>query len=805
MIILPQCSGLTPASRLRRLADDAEMLRRWSLDYGTAASALVIFGVVFGVIVAMAAAAPAIWPEQFKPPLPDAAAQTPNTPRYQNIIPIWEVSQSLWDEYKPVVNVADNGHGEMVITIDGDTTDQGIDDTVYPWGVAYIAQCGGIDGLFITGLPIWSWQLVEPITNVGIGRLAHNIPIAERNIGGAWQSLPHHSDLASNYYADLVYRLYEDSENRLLANARIDHVVLIGETRSGQPDIWAENPMTLVRFYATTVGPASVRVEFQSNTPLAQTTHNYEGPSRPSGNSVVMKTWLFRPSDATFGYLSHTPQVGVSFDNVGATQNYIGRHDVTMLTATYPAAIQQNFRTMQLIASGHVFGAETLTLNAERGDMFISISRDNSTVSTSGWTVVATAPMHSQDESRRAIADYAVAYTPSDSRWRYTLEQAIATQAGAATLISHDTATDYTLWWHLRPLYDLKTAGDYGHQEIIIPKYLLSNDAHLTCSVWAYTGGIVPDGSSNYVARPWSASSGATGATTWALGSVSANLTRECAPRDNLAMPATRWRALTTINFFDLTPDDYCSTPEDQLNRPTTPPITPGPSLAAFNRSIPFYRAPDGLTPQPLHGYVNFQYVPEQKPGRMRLALVADGPTEGVVYSVENPSGSFCRARALGVTEGPRPFLWTVDPPWTLATLPQDRPLQLQCKGITVRSADASEVYGPYSFNITIPAYRPQFYNIVDDLNADVFGWGTGEDADGFQEQFMGVGFLAAMIMLSATAGFRKAHVPASLLIFFSIIALAAFFSLIDISTAVLSGILVVVIVGICSVGIRRR
>ena len=60
------------------------------------------------------------------------------------------------------------------------------------------------------------------------------------------------------------------------------------------------------------------------------------------------------------------------------------------------------------------------------------------------------------------------------------------------------------------------------------------------------------------------------------------------------------------------------------------------------------------------------------------------------------------------------------------------------------------------------------------------------------------------MVVLSATAGFRKAHIPASLIVFYSIIAAATYFQVIDVPTGILSGVLVLVIVGIFAVGLKR-
>ena len=108
-----------------------------------------------------------------------------------------------------------------------------------------------------------------------------------------------------------------------------------------------------------------------------------------------------------------------------------------------------------------------------------------------------------------------------------------------------------------------------------------------------------------------------------------------------------------------------------------------------------------------------------------------------------------------------------------------------------------SGLYGSevYTHNSTSLAFNSQYVSLIKSLDANEFGWG-GQDA-------FGLGIIASLAFFSAMAGFQRYSLPASLVIFISVIATFVFFGILELDEAIFASILVLVILGIFQRGHR--
>ena len=731
---------------------------------------------------------------------------------------IWLLDEDQRTAYAPAVELTDNGNGEMVLRVWGDRRNTAA-PAPYPWGLTYMATCGGLPGTLITHVPQWTYGYISHVnTASGSASQADTLPITNRTLGGGWH-IPGGVDVPTGTYAlDGLATTFESAATqRPLPYRSGTTVIPMPDTAASQADMWRDHRV-IVKVYTTTAYTDGQAIEIWGN------------PSDDHDDSVYISSYIATKGSGganLAGLAARNDAVWMSTQvhgDVGTSDaGGLGRADFVALAAGYPAALQPGFTTLMLMGHGALHGAgETLTVHADRGDMMIITTTDNSTIDTAGWQVAGTVDMRNRVIELPASAG-AAGGPEARTAWDMHTWMAGAATAGPATLVTHDSAADYTLWWHVRPLYDLGTTSTHDSQSMVIPKYLLSNQGTITCSVWAYEAELFErqDSLTRWVLGS-QLQAGARLSTF--IGAASANVTRECDPADNHAMPATRWTSLLRPSFFDITPDTYCSVPASELEPGAVPPAGPG-AAAPPSPYAPLNHTVSVAIPEevsgPLYGHVAYSYAKnsvneDMKTVRLRIIPIDDqGARRAFTDQAGNRIQSYTATDGTsGITCSARPVSGN-DEPWTpaiinartmiIGTVSVYESIQLRCENLAVSWADGAGNHTVLeTFDKTIPAYRPYFRTIVMDLESDVWGWGTGTDADGFQSNFMGVGFLMTMVILSATAGFRKAHVPASLIIFYSVIAAATYFKVVDVPTGILSGILVLVIVGIFSVGLKR-
>lgn len=747
---------------------------------------------------------------------------------------LWELDQDLRDTYRPDVTLTDNGHGEMILAVRGDNRNP-TSPADHPWGLTYLASCGGVEGLLVGHLPQWTRAYITVQQNEVAGQSnAILLRITNHTIGGGPHVPNIYLDPVDSYAVNTPFTRYESADLRNLPYSSGVYVYPTPDSLDGALDVW-KGHRALVSVYTHTADGRSQQISLWGNArqTVAAGTH-LNSYVVTEGNSEAAPLAGLAALDAAWARAHVDGEVGTSAGG-------LGRSDISMLIAAYPAALQSGFNTFLLMGHGALFGAsESTTMRVEKGDMLFVLTNDNSTIDVSGGGLVQTAEI---DWGQRAgtlpgAADGSGGPGLSPGWWTMRQIQLGAAAGGTHTLIAHDSALDYTLWWHIRPLYDLGTTGSYGSQALVIPKYLLSNQASLVCSVWAYEARMVPRTTSLVSWSTGQAQAGDRPVATL-IGTATAVVSRECDPDDNPPLPAARWVATLRPNFFDLTPDDYCSVPDASLQPGAQPTVPRGSGLAALNHTI-HIDVPDEPTPIQVHGSMHYTLIKdrsaERHPDKVTLRLspgpctnanscFAAGHTFRIPPSVSEPpctpssSGVLCippdmSCTARGVTSGATQTIqFTAGDRSNLAIflgpgIPITDPIQLDCTGVWLQDEGPNEeryatavAHGPYAFSKIIPAKQPYFQQIAADLDANALGWGTGA---GLDTGFMGVGFIATMVTLSAMAGFRKSHVPASLIIFYSIIAAAVYFDVVSIAEGVMAGVLVFVVVGIFAVGLRR-
>ena len=126
------------------------------------------------------------------------------------------------------------------------------------------------------------------------------------------------------------------------------------------------------------------------------------------------------------------------------------------------------------------------------------------------------------------------------------------------------------------------------------------------------------------------------------------------------------------------------------------------------------------------------------------------------------------------------------------------------CSGYTCqmppRTTDADN---RYTFSQTLAAAAPMYEKLLAHLQDNGFGWGTGQNAEGMTLGIMGMPFVAVLGIITAFAGFQYRHLPASIIVYISILGGMSVMGLIDWGQTVFGALVMIAAVGIFSRGFR--
>ena len=388
-----------------------------------------------------------------------------------------------------------------------------------PLGLTYLATCGGLDGTLITHVPQWTWmQAATQDDAVYYMNSLQTLPVTNRTVGGGWR-IPGGVNVAvDSYVLNTPTITYESPQAYALPHTGPAVSIPAPDAADGRPDMWRDR-RAIIEAYTHGQAAQPHRLLVWGNSwhdqgaVTALTTYvATQGNAVPVGQTA--NTW---PQDWPWIQSQVPGAAGVSVTSLGRTA-------YGALAAAYPADLQGTHTTLMLMAHGILHGAgETLTLRLDRGDMVIVTTSDNSTIDTSGMVVANQADLNAQVTARLPAGGQA-----AENAWAMNTWIGGAAVAGPATIVTHDTGADYTLYWHVRPVYDLGRTASYSSQQMVIPKYLISNQASLTCSVWAFEANLLSRATS-LLAWTHTNAHGDRRLTSY-VGAASADVVRECDP-----------------------------------------------------------------------------------------------------------------------------------------------------------------------------------------------------------------------------------------------------------------------------------
>lgn len=293
----------------------------------------------------------------------------------------------------------------------------------------------------------------------------------------------------------------------------------------------------------------------------------------------------------------------------------------------------------------------------------------------------------------------------------------------------------------------------------------------------------------------------------------------------NLSSPP-RFATRLGITFDDITPVDYCS--------------------GVFAGFLPIFEF-DQMMDTDIYVMQNMfkaVVIPSNNPNiPLRIVIISNSDHEFFqrhyyvqISGIESQSDSFCRVTDLSTAD----FAYRLIPPGDDSnisvsdfsntknffgigniTIGETNSYAYQCEyeRIEIRGAAIGDVPEEIivlegddaRFNVVIRPNEPVYAVLLSVLDKNEFGWGTGSmvvqpdgsDVNAGEAYFMGLPFLTVMVLITAMVGFNRKNIPASAIVYLSVVGIFVATGITQILDAVFSVLILIAMLAIFSKGFR--